>query len=160
MFKKDMEDRRLYFSLIPIVGGVALASFTEVNFNLIGFACALIASVVHGKWSNESVFSQKALTTLYTAKLLGKSMDAIHLLFYMAPLSVGTLLPVAASTEALHVLYYLRENTFAVIFALVFSGVIALSLSKLCTSFSLLTCRCFDLFAHRQHFSTHIYRDW
>ena len=34
----------IYLSLIPVVGGVALASFTEVNFNLIRFMTALIAS--------------------------------------------------------------------------------------------------------------------
>lgn len=42
-------DRRVDLSLIPIVGGVAMASYYEVNFNWTGFIAALVASVITGK---------------------------------------------------------------------------------------------------------------
>jgi drug/metabolite transporter (DMT)-like permease len=39
----------IYLSLVPVVGGVALASFTEVNFNMVGFLTALVASLTTSK---------------------------------------------------------------------------------------------------------------
>lgn len=41
-------DRRVDLSLVPIVGGVAMASYYEVNFNWTGFLAALVASVITG----------------------------------------------------------------------------------------------------------------
>jgi 1,4-dihydroxy-2-naphthoate octaprenyltransferase len=45
-------DRRIDLSLVPIVGGVAMATYGEVNFNWIGFLTALIASVITGSFTH------------------------------------------------------------------------------------------------------------
>ena len=44
--KGDRLDSLTYVSLVPIVGGVMLATVTEVNFNPIGFWTAVVASFV------------------------------------------------------------------------------------------------------------------
>jgi solute carrier family 35 protein E3 len=80
-------DRRIDLSLVPIVGGVAMATYGEVNFNWIGFLTALIASVI------------TALIAILSFKLLKTKLDAVNLLYYMAPLSMAMLLPFSLATE-------------------------------------------------------------
>ena len=48
LFRTPPSDRRIYVSLVPIVGGVVLATYTEANFEMTGFVAALIASVITG----------------------------------------------------------------------------------------------------------------
>jgi len=48
VLQNPVADTRIYFSLIPIVGGVMLATWTEVNFELTGFLAAVLASIVTG----------------------------------------------------------------------------------------------------------------
>lgn len=50
-------------SLIPVVGGLALCSATELSFNLIGFWAAVFNNCVD---CVQNVFSKKLLTTQYT----------------------------------------------------------------------------------------------
>jgi hypothetical protein len=40
--------RGTYLALVPVVGGVAMATATEVNFEMIGFTCALVACLTTG----------------------------------------------------------------------------------------------------------------
>eukprot|EP01113_Clastostelium_recurvatum_P046253 TRINITY_DN8075_c0_g1_i2.p1 TRINITY_DN8075_c0_g1~~TRINITY_DN8075_c0_g1_i2.p1 ORF type:complete len:180 (-),score=42.06 TRINITY_DN8075_c0_g1_i2:60-599(-) len=46
LFMKKNFTLKIYLSLIPIVGGLGLASFTEVNFNMTGFTCAVLSSAL------------------------------------------------------------------------------------------------------------------
>eukprot|EP01104_Vermistella_antarctica_P007158 TRINITY_DN1790_c0_g1_i1.p1 TRINITY_DN1790_c0_g1~~TRINITY_DN1790_c0_g1_i1.p1 ORF type:complete len:360 (-),score=29.52 TRINITY_DN1790_c0_g1_i1:67-1080(-) len=68
--------RMTYFALIPIVGGVTLATYTEVNFEVLGFGAALTASLI------------TALQAHISGKLLSTKLDSINLLYNMAPLAV------------------------------------------------------------------------
>eukprot|EP01102_Stenamoeba_stenopodia_P001505 TRINITY_DN112_c0_g1_i2.p1 TRINITY_DN112_c0_g1~~TRINITY_DN112_c0_g1_i2.p1 ORF type:complete len:348 (+),score=33.25 TRINITY_DN112_c0_g1_i2:227-1270(+) len=70
-----------YASLIPIVGGVALASTTEVNFDMVGFGSALLAAFV------------TALQTMLTGKLLKTELNPMNLMFYLTPVSFMLLIP-------------------------------------------------------------------
>lgn len=53
--------KKIYIALVPVVGGVALASISEVNFVLVGFLCALFASVLTGMLSAATMFCVNAL---------------------------------------------------------------------------------------------------
>jgi hypothetical protein len=53
-FGVPQADVRIYWSLIPIVGGVMLATYTEVNFNVTGFLAAVIASIMTGSFDERS----------------------------------------------------------------------------------------------------------
>jgi len=39
-------DRRVWLSLLPVVGGIVLTSFTELSFNLAGFLAAFLGCMV------------------------------------------------------------------------------------------------------------------
>ncbi|CAJ1946689.1 unnamed protein product [Sphenostylis stenocarpa] len=62
----------VFSSLMPIVGGVALASMTEVSFNWIGFTTAMAANITN---QSRNVLSKKMMTseeeTLDTINLYG-----------------------------------------------------------------------------------------
>jgi solute carrier family 35 protein E3 len=45
VWKKSF-DRRVWLSLIPIVGGIVLTSVTELSFNMAGFLAAFFGCVV------------------------------------------------------------------------------------------------------------------
>lgn len=79
--------RRLYWmanlALVPVVGGVALATKTEVNFHLVGFVACLVASAFTAIYS---ILSEKVL--IGTNKL-----DSTNLVFYMCPMVFMILLP-------------------------------------------------------------------
>lgn len=86
IFRKSFS-RDTYLSVIPIVGGVVIASYTEANFNAMGFWSALVASII------------TALLAIVTSLLLTQKLDAINLLYYMAPLSATMLVPFAHHLE-------------------------------------------------------------
>jgi len=58
-----------------------LATYTEINFDPIGFWCAVIASFI------------TAGMAILTSILLYQSLNPLSLLYYMAPISLGLLLP-------------------------------------------------------------------
>lgn len=76
-------------ALIPITGGVALASCTELQFHLGGFIAALTACFLTGL---KFVLSSQMLAGRY-------KLDSINLLYYMAPPSVALLLPACLLLE-------------------------------------------------------------
>jgi solute carrier family 35 protein E1 len=80
---------RIYISIFLVVAGVALSTFTELEFNTIGFVCAILASVAN------------ALQALLTGILLSgeNRLDSINLLYNMAPLSAFMLLPFSLVIE-------------------------------------------------------------
>ncbi|KAJ7974598.1 Phosphoenolpyruvate/phosphate translocator chloroplastic-like [Quillaja saponaria] len=77
-------------SLVPIVGGVALASMTEVSFNWIGFCSAMASNL-----SNQSrnVFSKKFMVQKE------ESLDNINLLSVITIISFTLLFPIAIFME-------------------------------------------------------------
>lgn len=105
-------DRRVDLSLLPIVGGVAMASYYEVNFNWTGFIAALVASVI------------TALMAIMSSRLLRTKMDGVNLLYYMSPLSFVMLTPFVLTGEWEDMVadWALRENGSFLLTILVISG--------------------------------------
>jgi len=70
-------------ALVPVVTGVMLATWTEVNFNWPGFLCALIASVT------------TAIQSIVSGVLLSGSlkMDPINLVYQLSPFAIAFLIP-------------------------------------------------------------------
>jgi len=93
-------DIKTYISLIPIVGGVMLATYTETEYNAIGFYTALIASII------------TALLAIVSGLILSKDLDSLNLMYYMAPISFLMLYPVAHFTEITGVIewYHLASS--------------------------------------------------
>eukprot|EP01133_Synstelium_polycarpum_P012394 gene12394-14543_t len=106
--------RNTYLAMIPIVGGVCLASLSEVNYNHSGFYAALVASIV------------TALFAIISGVSLGNQLNAMNLLYYMAPVALLLLAPFSIMLE----LGDIRDNwpkfgEITPIVVLVVSGVIA-----------------------------------
>ncbi|XP_062010164.1 phosphoenolpyruvate/phosphate translocator 2, chloroplastic-like isoform X2 [Rosa rugosa] len=77
-------------SLVPIVGGVALASFTEASFNWIGFGSAMASNITN---QSRNVLSKK-----FMAKK-EESLDNINLFSVITIISFILLLPSAILLE-------------------------------------------------------------
>jgi solute carrier family 35 protein E3 len=78
-FYKQTCSRQVAYSLIPVVGGVALASCTELNFVMGGFICALFGS----------------LLTALQAVILHSSavkLNPVNLILYTSPISLMMLI--------------------------------------------------------------------
>lgn len=85
------ESKSTYLTLVPIAGGVVLASGGEPLFNAIGFTACLLAT------------SGRALKSVVQAMLLtdtAERLDAMSLLFYMSTISCLLLLPATLLLEA------------------------------------------------------------
>ncbi|EYU34731.1 hypothetical protein MIMGU_mgv1a012476mg [Erythranthe guttata] len=76
-------------SLVPIVAGVALASFTEVSFNWIGFGSAMASNVTN---QTRNVFSKKLMVKK-------ESLDNINLFSIITVISFLLLAPTAIILE-------------------------------------------------------------
>lgn len=104
-------------ALLPITGGVALASATELEFHFGGFIAALTACFLTGL---KFVLSSQMLAGRY-------KLDSINLLYYMAPPSVAFLLPVCLLFERESVLNWIydpaRSNKDFLL--LLFSGIVS-----------------------------------
>ncbi|EME27084.1 Phosphoenolpyruvate/phosphate translocator 2, chloroplastic [Galdieria sulphuraria] len=79
----------VYLSLIPIVGGVTLASISEVSFNWIGFLTAMASNVA---FQSRNVLSKKFMK--------GVQFDNLNLFAYISILSFVTMLPFTLLLEA------------------------------------------------------------
>ncbi|GJQ14111.1 hypothetical protein GpartN1_g5902.t1 [Galdieria partita] len=79
----------VYLSLIPIVGGVTLASVSEVSFNWIGFLTAMASNVA---FQSRNVLSKKFMK--------GVQFDNLNLFAYISILSFVTMLPFTLVWEA------------------------------------------------------------
>ncbi|KAI3520750.1 hypothetical protein L1887_10201 [Cichorium endivia] len=77
-------------SLVPIVGGVALASFTEASFNWIGFSSAMASNVTN---QSRNVLSKKFMVRKEEA------LDNINLFSVITIISFILLIPFAFSLE-------------------------------------------------------------
>ncbi|KAK5578337.1 hypothetical protein RB653_008007 [Dictyostelium firmibasis] len=85
--KKVTFTRGTYLSMIPIVGGVCVASLSEVNFNQAGFIAALASSIL------------SAVFAIVSGLVLTQQMNALNLLYYMSPISCAILFPLGAFME-------------------------------------------------------------
>lgn len=104
-------------ALVPITGGVALASLTELQFHVGGFVAALTACFLTGL---KFVLSSQMLAGRY-------KLDSINLLYYMAPPSVALLLPICVVLERDGVISWFAdsERTSGDFILLLFSGIIS-----------------------------------
>eukprot|EP01086_Lenisia_limosa_P011193 TRINITY_DN3658_c0_g2_i5.p1 TRINITY_DN3658_c0_g2~~TRINITY_DN3658_c0_g2_i5.p1 ORF type:complete len:311 (-),score=68.48 TRINITY_DN3658_c0_g2_i5:32-964(-) len=108
----------MYLSLIPIVGGVALASFTEANFEMIGFMAAFIASIT------------TAIQTILSGYLLKDlKLDSTNLLSQMAPVALVLLTPFAMVLEWGRIPEWQYYGEVAPVIILCISGSLALALN-------------------------------
>jgi solute carrier family 35 protein E3 len=120
-FLKMTFPQGIYLALIPVVGGVAMATVTEVNFELIGFTCALVAC---GTTALQSVLSSLLLTGHLR-------LDSVNLLYYMAPLAFVVDLPAVFYFEYEDILNHSFHNiSFSTVCVLLFfSGFVAFLLN-------------------------------
>jgi len=81
----------VYATLIPVMGGVALASLTELSFNWLSFAGAMISNVASA--------SRGIVGKMTMGKPQGKNMNAANLYAVMTILASIMTLPVALALE-------------------------------------------------------------
>lgn len=86
-------------ALIPVTGGVAMASATELSFHLGGFIAALVACFLTGL---KFVLSSQMLSGRY-------KLDSINLLYYMAPPSAAILLPLVGYFESAGIMAWIYD---------------------------------------------------
>jgi len=117
---------RIYLCVALVVGGVAASTLTELEFELIGFTCALLSSI-----------STAAQSIIISKMLTGEDkLDSMNLLYQMAPLSAIILVPFVIAIETFSLtgsrswLYdWDHLRTFDGPAMLVISGVIAFALN-------------------------------
>lgn len=90
LFLGDMPNPMVVATLVPIVGGVALASLTEASFNWAGFLSAMASNVT---FQSRNVLSKK-----FMVKKEG-SLDNINLFSIITVMSFFLLLPVTFFVE-------------------------------------------------------------
>ncbi|RDY01733.1 Glucose-6-phosphate/phosphate translocator 1, chloroplastic, partial [Mucuna pruriens] len=78
----------VYLSLVPIIGGCALAAVTELNFNMTGFMGAMISNLA---FVFRNIFSKKGMK--------GKSVSGMNYYACLSILSLAILTPFAIAVE-------------------------------------------------------------
>lgn len=79
---------QVYLSLLPIIGGCALAAVTELNFNMIGFMGAMISNVA---FVFRNIFSKRGMK--------GQSVSGMNYYACLSMLSLLILTPFAFAVE-------------------------------------------------------------
>ncbi|XP_024516719.1 UDP-galactose transporter 1 isoform X2 [Selaginella moellendorffii] len=113
-------DRKVWLSLLPVVGGILLASLTELSFNTIGFFAAFFGCLVT---STKTILAERLLH--------GFNFDSINTVYYMAPNAAAVLCLVAPFVEGGGVLRWIQEQESLgmPLLVLVGSGVVAFCLN-------------------------------
>ncbi|XP_078428636.1 glucose-6-phosphate/phosphate translocator 1, chloroplastic-like [Wolffia australiana] len=78
----------VYLSLVPIIGGCALAALTELNFNMTGFMGAMISNLA---FVFRNIFSKKGMK--------GKSVSGMNYYACLSMMSLLILIPFAVAVE-------------------------------------------------------------
>ncbi|PIA61887.1 hypothetical protein AQUCO_00200108v1 [Aquilegia coerulea] len=91
MFLGEIPTFWVVSSLLPVVGGVALASFTEVSFNWIGFSTAMASNLTN---QSRNVLSKK-----FMIKKEGEYLDNVTLLSIITIMSFILMAPVSLLIE-------------------------------------------------------------
>jgi len=91
IFLKSFMPLPVYASLLPVMGGVAIASATELSFTWLGFGAAMVSNVA------SALRGILGKTTL--GKPVGKNMDAANVYGVMTILATLMCLPVALLLE-------------------------------------------------------------
>lgn len=91
IFLKQFLPWQVYASLVPVMGGVALASAKELSFTWLSFTAAMISNVASAM---RGIVGKKTMT-----KPVGKNMDAANVYGVMTVLSTLMVLPVALWLE-------------------------------------------------------------
>lgn len=122
VWKKSF-DRRVWLSLIPIVGGIVLTSVTELSFNMAGFLAAFFGCVV-----------TSTKTILAESLLHGYNFDSINTVYYMAPYATMILALPALLLEGWGVVTWFntQPSLFVPVLIIFLSGV-----SAFCLNFSI-----------------------
>ena len=81
----------VYLSLLPVMGGVAMASLTELSFSWLSFTAAMISNVASA--------ARGIVGKMNMGKPMGKNMDAVNLYAVMTVLSTLLLMPVCFAVE-------------------------------------------------------------
>lgn len=81
----------VYLSLLPVMGGVAMASLTELSFSWLSFSAAMISNVASA--------ARGIVGKMNMGKPMGKNMDAVNLYAVMTILSTLLLMPVCFAVE-------------------------------------------------------------
>ena len=92
-FLGDVAPPAVVLTLVPIVGGVALASATEASFNWAGFVAAMGSNLT---FQSRNVLSKKFMPGMDQG---GEKLDNINLFSVITMMSAVLLLPVALSLE-------------------------------------------------------------
>ncbi|KAG2197655.1 hypothetical protein INT47_002362 [Mucor saturninus] len=121
MFLKKSYSGKVYTSLIPVIAGVAFATFGDYNYTAMGFFLTVLGTVL------------AAIKTVVTNRVqVGRlKLHPLDLLLRMSPLAfIQTMLYSYATGEMALVQEYYRTNLTAnVFFALLLNGIIAFFLN-------------------------------
>lgn len=82
----------VYATLIPIIGGVAIASMKELSFTVLALASAMLSNVSS---SLRGVLSKKTMT----GKKIGENLDAQNLYAVLTAMSTAVLIPMMLAVE-------------------------------------------------------------
>lgn len=91
VFLKQFLHPLVYLSLLPVMGGVAVASLKELSFTWLSFSAAMMSNVASA--------SRGIVAKANMGKTVGKNMDAANMYAIMTILAALILLPFALAKE-------------------------------------------------------------
>lgn len=89
---KEVLPLPVYLTLLPIIGGVAIASMKELSFTFLALGAAMLSNVSS---SARGVLSKKTMS----GKKIGENLDAQNLYAVLTAMSAVILIPVALALE-------------------------------------------------------------